>query len=34
VCIDCREMVLQVIRAQTTARRLQMAKNLFKNLNT
>ena len=32
VCIDCREMVLQVIRAQTTARRLQMAKSFFQNL--
>ena len=34
VCIDCREMVLQVIRAQTTARRLQMAKSFFQTLNT
>ena len=29
VCVDCREMVLQVIRAQSTARRLQLAKSLF-----
>ena len=29
ICVDCREMVLQVIRAQSTARRLQLAKSLF-----
>ena len=29
VCMDCKEMVLQVVRAQSTARRLQFAKSLF-----
>ena len=29
VCQDCKEMVLQVVRAQSTARRLQFAKSLF-----
>jgi len=29
ICEDCKEMVLQVIRAQSTARRLQLAKQLF-----
>ena len=29
VCVDCKEMILQVIRAQSTARRLKMAKSLF-----
>ena len=29
VCVDCKEMILQVIRAQSTARRLRMAKSLF-----
>eukprot|EP00090_Calanus_glacialis_P001559 TRINITY_DN11131_c0_g1_i2.p1 TRINITY_DN11131_c0_g1~~TRINITY_DN11131_c0_g1_i2.p1 ORF type:complete len:764 (-),score=139.71 TRINITY_DN11131_c0_g1_i2:1070-3361(-) len=32
VCTDCKEMVLQVIRAQKTARRLQMTQSLFLNL--
>ena len=32
VCTDCREMVLQVIRTQKTARRLQMTQSLFLNL--
>jgi len=32
VCTDCREMVLQVIRAQKTARRLHMTQSLFLNL--
>ena len=32
VCLDCREMVLQVIRAQKTAKRLNMTKSLFLNL--
>jgi len=32
VCADCKEMVLQVIRAQKTARRLQMTQSLFLNL--
>jgi len=32
VCLDCKEMVLQVIRAKKTARRLQMTKSLFLNL--
>ena len=29
VCVDCKEMILQVIRAQSTARRIKMAKSLF-----
>ena len=29
LCQDCKEMVLQVVRAQSTARRLQFAKSLF-----
>jgi len=29
ICMDCKEMILQVVRAQSTARRLQMAKSLF-----
>ena len=29
VCMDCKEMVLQIVRAQSTAKRLQFAKNLF-----
>lgn len=29
ICMDCKEMVLQVVRAQSTARRLQFAKSLF-----
>ena len=29
VCTDCRQMVLEVIRAKTTARRFQMTKALF-----
>lgn len=29
VCFDCKEMILQVIRAQSTARRIKMAKSLF-----
>jgi len=29
VCMDCKEMILQVVRAQSTARRLQFAKSLF-----
>ena len=29
ICLDCKEMVLQVVRAQSTARRLQFAKSLF-----
>ena len=29
ICVDCKEMVLQVVRAQGTARRLRMAKSLF-----
>jgi len=33
VCSDCREMVLQVVRAQQTARRLRMAQSLFLPLN-
>lgn len=33
ICTDCREMVLQVIRAQSTAKRLQMAKSLFMGIN-
>lgn len=32
VCTDCREMVLQVIRAQKTARRMAMTKSLFLSL--
>ncbi|XP_059089116.1 protein spire-like isoform X2 [Tigriopus californicus] len=31
VCSDCREMVLQVIRAQRTAKRFQMTKMMFAN---
>ncbi|XP_023323232.1 protein spire homolog 1 isoform X2 [Eurytemora carolleeae] len=29
VCTDCKEMVLQVVRSQKTAQRLQMAKSLY-----
>jgi len=29
LCQDCKEMILQVVRAQSTARRLQFAKSLF-----
>ena len=29
ICMDCKEMILQVVRAQSTARRLQLAKSLF-----
>ena len=29
VCVDCKEMILQVIRAQSTARQIKMAKSLF-----
>ena len=29
ICMDCKEMVLQVVRAQSTVRRLQFAKSLF-----
>ena len=29
ICVDCKDMVLQVIRAQSTARRLKLAKSLF-----
>jgi len=29
VCVDCKEMILQVIRAQSTAKRIRMAKSLF-----
>ena len=29
VCVDCKEMILQVIRAQSTAKRIKMAKSLF-----
>lgn len=29
ICMDCKEMVLQVVRAQSTAKRLQMAKSIF-----
>ena len=29
ICMDCKEMILQVVRAQSTAKRLQLAKSLF-----
>lgn len=29
ICLDCKEMVMQVVRAQSTAKRLQFAKSLF-----
>ncbi len=32
VCTDCREMILQVIRAQTTAKRFQIQHDFFANL--
>ena len=32
VCTDCREMVLQVIRSQTTAKRFQIQQDFFANL--
>jgi len=32
VCTDCKEMILQVIRAQTTAHRLAMTRNLLNDM--
>ena len=34
MCMDCKEMVFQVVRAQSTARRIQLAKSLFQQQTT
>ena len=34
VCTDCREMVLQVVRADRTARRFQLTQSIFDQKNS